>query len=423
MAIDFPSSPTVGQKYTFAGVTYTYTAGGVWAGGTVGTTTYIASATAPVLPNPGNFWYDLTTGILSIYVDDGNSQQWVQVSPVPAQPPTTVITTDALANNGLQVNGAMEISQELGTATRVTSGYVVDGWQVAGAGTMAITAGQVADAPPGYTNSLKITVTTAEVSMVGSDYLFVKQAIEGFRTSRLQWGKASAQPVSIGFWTKIHRPGAYSGSIRNPGFTRSYPFSFTQNVADTWEYKTVTVPGDVTGTWIGNTNGIALELDFTMAAGPGLQGPVNVWSPAGYIGVTGTINGVAATTDTFQITGVVVLPGVELPSALKAPFIMRQYDQERMLCRRYYVNETYGAGGLWVLAIDGTAQYRRFHYRFNPEMRAVPVVTVTGGVAGTFLAGMPKAASITTYSCELQGDLTTAAGYSYILTLIADARL
>jgi len=30
MAIDFPSSPTVGQQYTFGGITYTFTAQGVW---------------------------------------------------------------------------------------------------------------------------------------------------------------------------------------------------------------------------------------------------------------------------------------------------------------------------------------------------------------------------------------------------------
>lgn len=30
MPIDFPSSPTVGQQYTYAGITYTYTAQGIW---------------------------------------------------------------------------------------------------------------------------------------------------------------------------------------------------------------------------------------------------------------------------------------------------------------------------------------------------------------------------------------------------------
>ena len=38
-------------------------------------------ATAPGSPANGSYWYDLSTGILSIYVNDGNSSQWVMVSP------------------------------------------------------------------------------------------------------------------------------------------------------------------------------------------------------------------------------------------------------------------------------------------------------------------------------------------------------
>lgn len=47
MAIDFPSSPTVGQQYTYGGVTYTYTAQGVWAttpAASGGSTPTVASA-------------------------------------------------------------------------------------------------------------------------------------------------------------------------------------------------------------------------------------------------------------------------------------------------------------------------------------------------------------------------------------------
>ena len=91
MAIDFPSSPTTGQQYTFAGVTYTYTAQGVWA--SAGASGYTASATAPVSPTPGDHWYDLTTGILAIYVNDGNSSQWVQVAPGTADT-TAYVRTD-----------------------------------------------------------------------------------------------------------------------------------------------------------------------------------------------------------------------------------------------------------------------------------------------------------------------------------------
>lgn len=42
---------------------------------------YTASSTAPSSPGAGDFWYDLSLGVLSIYVNDGSSSQWVMVSP------------------------------------------------------------------------------------------------------------------------------------------------------------------------------------------------------------------------------------------------------------------------------------------------------------------------------------------------------
>ncbi len=38
--------------------------------------------TAPVDPDPGAIWWDSTSGILKIYYDDGDSQQWVAATPV-----------------------------------------------------------------------------------------------------------------------------------------------------------------------------------------------------------------------------------------------------------------------------------------------------------------------------------------------------
>jgi hypothetical protein len=89
MPIDFPSSPTTGQQYTYAGVTYTYTAQGVWASG--GSTGYTASITAPTSPVPGDHWYDLSSGLLSIFINDGNSSQWVLVSPPLAPDVTSLV--------------------------------------------------------------------------------------------------------------------------------------------------------------------------------------------------------------------------------------------------------------------------------------------------------------------------------------------
>jgi hypothetical protein len=168
-----------------------------------------------------------------------------------------------------------------------------------------------------------------------TDHLQLITYVEGYRCARLGWGLASASPLTIGFFSKIHRPGAYSGSIGNAVSNRSYPFQFTQNVADTWEFKTVTISGDVTGTWA-KDNSAGLVAHFCMACGTTYLGAPNTWTAANLVGATGTTNGVAATSDTFQITGLIVLPGIEVPLVDRAPFIMRPFDKEIDECQRLY---------------------------------------------------------------------------------------
>lgn len=44
----------------------------------------IITPTPPPTPTVGQFWYDLTTGVLSIYIDDGNTKQWVAINGIVA---------------------------------------------------------------------------------------------------------------------------------------------------------------------------------------------------------------------------------------------------------------------------------------------------------------------------------------------------
>jgi hypothetical protein len=297
---------------------------------------------------------------------------------------------DAMAYSGMQINGSMEVSQENGTTSRSTSGNVVDGAAFFLAGTMVVSAAQVGDAPPGLTNSIKLTVTTAQAVLGANDSTQIYMPIEGYRISRLAFGTANAQPISIGFWTKIHRTGIYSGAIRNSANNRSYPFSFTQNVADTWEYKTVTIPGDVIGTWVGNTNGVGLYIIFCMAGGATIVGPANAWASAAYNGITGTTNGVAAIGDVFQITGLVVLPGLEVPTAARSPFIMRSFDQELVICQRQFRILTPEGAGI----PSGSSVYytvRHSGMRSAPSIKALDALVVTS-LASTFTQSSPNAA-------------------------------
>jgi hypothetical protein len=145
MPIDFPTSPTVGQKYIYAGVTYTYTAQGVWAGGAAvlaGGNIFNASATPPSSATPGDHWYDLTTGILSIYIYDGNSSQWVQVSPplpdaTTLYPPThgrlTYVSATQLAflpfggGDRIKINGTIQSIPPGGITGLANAGVFVGG--------------------------------------------------------------------------------------------------------------------------------------------------------------------------------------------------------------------------------------------------------------------------------------------------------
>jgi hypothetical protein len=284
---------------------------------------------------------------------------------------------DAAAFNGLQLNGSMEVSQEKGTTlwTPSSSNYVADGITLNFMGSMVLQAQQVSDAPPGYQKSLKITVTTAEASLAVGSYAFVEAPIEGYRVARLAFGGASAQPVSLGFWLKMHRAGTYPLALRNTS-GRGYPTTFTVNAADTWEFKTFTIAGDQSGTWL-TTNGVGLRVSIGLACGVNNQAGGNAWNAFGNIAPTGALtNGVAATSDTFQITGVIVLPGIELPSSSRAPLIMRPYDQELALCKRYFYNGVPPARG----NIGASGQVSRAASRHPTTMRAAPSLVLVSAL-------------------------------------------
>ena len=137
---------------------------------------------------------------------------------------------DALAFNGMQVNGGMEVSQENGassvtlTATgSLQTKYLVDGVMAAYRGTFVAAGQQVTDVPAGYQNSLKLTVSTAQGSLGANDELSVLMPIEGDRTARLAFGSASARRCLFGFWVKAHRTGTYSARSATAPKNRSYP--------------------------------------------------------------------------------------------------------------------------------------------------------------------------------------------------------
>ena len=81
----------------------------------------------------------------------------------------TANITNNLSNRNLVINGAMQVAQRGTTSNDVNGYYHIDRFRVSCASTgTSITTSQETDAPAGFYNSLKYTVTSAASSVTNS---------------------------------------------------------------------------------------------------------------------------------------------------------------------------------------------------------------------------------------------------------------
>jgi hypothetical protein len=248
----------------------------------------------------------------------------------------------AMAQQNILVNGFHQISQEHGdtAVTGITGGgdFITDQWTAQVSGDAVLTAERDQDAPDGITDSLKVTVTTADASLASGDYCIIEQRIEQSRVRRLGLGTSGAIASTLGFWVKSSTTGTISATIRNwTGSVSDYCWiqDFTIDSSNTWEFKTATIPAQTSGTWGAAVNGRAADLIIAFAAGAGLQGSEG-WQNANKLATSSTSNFIASTSTTFQITGAFWLPGDQAPSEAEAVLLQRQYDDELRTCERYF---------------------------------------------------------------------------------------
>jgi hypothetical protein len=284
------------------------------------------------------------------------------------------------------INGDMRIDQRnAGASVTPTANatYSLDRWRCGLDQASKYSVQQSTTTPTGFTNSLLIT-SLSSYSVGTGESFNISQNIEGLNCADLGWGTANAQTVTLSFWVRSSLTGTFGGSLENSGINRSYPFSYTISVANTWEQKSITIAGDTTGTWL-TTNGIGIRVWFSLGTGATASGTAGSWAGEDYRSATGATSVVGTSGATFYITGVQLEKGSTATS-----FDYRPYGTELALCQRYY--ETTYPEGVAVGSVNaGPVNFRApttantiiSCYFYKVTKRASPTVTFWNGVTGT----------------------------------------
>ena len=282
------------------------------------------------------------------------------------------------------INGDMTVDQRnAGASVSVTADfttyYGVDRFVTVKASSGVYSIAQSNIAPAGFTASCRAVVTTADSSVAVGDLAYIGQVIEGYNVADLGWGTADAQTVTVSYWVRSNLTGTYCLGITNADGSRTFITNYTINSANTWEYKTITVPGDTTGTW-GKTNGGGITIRFGLMAGTNFQQAAGSWGTVNAIGSSSQINWMATVGNDFLITGVQFERG-----AVATSFDYLPYTTELTLCQRYAFKRL-ADGSIDNFAPLGQGRYygtnvAQLYVPFPVTMRTSPSsITVSGTI-------------------------------------------
>jgi len=242
------------------------------------------------------------------------------------------------------INGAMVLDQRnAGASVTPTNGqYLLDRWAADVSQASKFTVIQSSTAPAGFSKSLLVTSSSA-YTVGTNDYFALHQFVEGFNTADFSFGTASATSITLSFWVRSSLTGTFGVGLRGASNTRSYTATYTISTANTFEYKTITIPGDTSGTWLTN-NDVGIGLFFSLGVGSansitdGSWQAVNATSPTGAGSVVGTSGA------TWYVTGVQLEAGTTA-----SPFEYRQYGTELALCQRYFQTGSFAMFGYTLI--------------------------------------------------------------------------
>jgi len=293
------------------------------------------------------------------------------------------LNVNQYGNRNLIINGAMNVAQRGTSFTTVANNtYTLDRFNYRKSNDGNVTITQDSSGPDGFSNSLKIDVTTADTSIAASQYSILEYNVEAQDLQRLGFGTSSAKNFTLSFYVKSNKTGTYAVNIsQSDNSSKQATLNYTIDSADTWERKSLTFTGDTSGV-INDDNGIGFLMYWWLAAGTtytsggstsaAFQTYSNANAAAGH-----AVNLLDSTSNEWLITGVQLEVG-----DTATDFEHRTFADEMARCKRYfrrYGSDGSGSGENYIPVSEfGAMQdnYRlRANYLFDIEMRASPAVS------------------------------------------------
>ena len=283
-----------------------------------------------------------------------------------------------VGNKNLIINGAMQISQRGTSFTPANNAetYTLDRFAASNTNDGAYTVSQSTTAPDGFSNSLKVDITTADTSIGSSQFAQILHKVEAQNLQHLAFGTSAAKNCVLSFYVRSNKTGNYGVAVlQNDNSDKQVTFQYTINSADTWERKSFLIIGDVSGV-INNDNGRGFDIHFGLAAGNtftsgSLRSSFTTFAN-GDLFAGQSVNLLDSTSNEWYITGV----QLELGSVM-TDFDQKSFAQELALCLRYFnkKNPQYGRIGHMY-----TSSAIAFTMDLPCEMRASPTITNEGGL-------------------------------------------
>ena len=232
------------------------------------------------------------------------------------------------------INGAMQVAQRGTDINDVANGgFCTDRFKISKADTdnLVLNFDQSTDTPTGFSNSLKLSVGTVESALASNEYLQVGQRIEAQNLQHLNYGTSSAETLTLSFHVKSSITGTYAVSLFQSDATKYYSATYTISSANTWEFKTIKINGNVSDV-IANDNGEGLRVNWTLSAGSDYtSGSNDAWGAITNWSVGHNVSWITTSGATFFITGVQLEVG-----SVATPFEHRSFGEELALCQRYH---------------------------------------------------------------------------------------